>query len=168
MTKSIKLITGLIALFMCSLGHAQSLIPESVNSAGANFSQGNVSLSFTVGELAVLTFIDSDGNSIRGGFIAGTALSTIGIHEPDVSIIGVTVYPNPTPDILNIHISHSSIDQVYISLLDMLGREVYSGKYAAISHLISLNMASNPSGTYILTIRDINKRVLGIYKIIKK
>jgi hypothetical protein len=160
-----KIILALITVSVCQ---AQSLVPESVNSAGASLSQGNVSLSFTVGELAVLTFTDVDGNTISGGFIAGTTLSAIGIYEPDASIIGVTVYPNPTPDILNIHISQASIDQVYISLIDMLGREVYSGRYATLANVISMNMTSYAAGTYVLRISDKNKNILGLYKIIKK
>ena len=56
--------TMMILLFSSSFGYAQSISPQSINSSGTSMSQSNGSLSFTVGELVVLSQTDSDGNTL--------------------------------------------------------------------------------------------------------
>ena len=62
---------------------AQSVAPQSVNSSGAKMTQANGSLSFTVGELVVLTQTDSQGNSLGSGFTSSATLTTVSIQEID-------------------------------------------------------------------------------------
>lgn len=156
------------ALLMGTMSFAQSIAPQSVNSAGAKMTQANGSLSFTVGELVVLTQTDSQGNSLGGGFTAGATLTTVSIQESDAAVLDVKVFPNPTSDLLNIQINYSTLEQVFVTICDLQGKELYSGIYAAMSNTIGINTASYSSGVYILAIKDINNRTLGTYKIIKK
>ena len=150
------------------MSYAQSIAPQSVNSAGAKMTQANGSLSFTVGELVVLTQTDSQGNSLGGGFTAGATLTTVSIQESDAAVLDVKVFPNPSSDLLNIQINYSTLEQVIVSVCDLQGKELYSGVYAALSNTIGINTASYSSGVYILSIKDMNKAPLGTYKIIKK
>ena len=154
-------------MLLVSISYAQSIAPQSVNSGGTKMTQGNSSLSFTVGELVVLSQIDSDGNTLSGGFTAGATLTTMSIQETDAAVLDVKVFPNPTTELVNIQINFSTIDQVLVTITDLQGKEVYSGKYAGISNTIGINTASYPIGTYILSIKNINNQVLGTYKIIK-
>lgn len=156
------------ALLMGTMSFAQSIAPQSVNSAGTKMTQANGSLSFTVGELVVLTQTDSQGNSLGGGFTAGATLTTSVINEPDVAQLDVNVFPNPTSDLLNIQIKYSALEHVFVTICDLEGKELYSGIYAAMSNTIGINTASYSSGVYILSIKDMNKVPLGTYKIIKK
>jgi uncharacterized membrane protein YkgB len=75
-----------------------------MNSGGSKMIQANGSLSFTVGELVVLTQTDNQGNTIGSGFTAGATLSTISIQEPDANVLNVKVFPNPSADLVNIQI----------------------------------------------------------------
>ncbi len=156
------------ALLMGTMSFAQSIAPQSVNSAGAKMTQANGSLSFTVGELVVLTQTDSQGNSLGGGFTAGATLTTVSIQESDAAVLDVKVFPNPSSDLLNIQIKYSTLEQVFVTICDLQGKELYSGVYAALSNTIGINTASYSSGVYILAIKDIINRTLGTYKIIKK
>ena len=160
------LILGAI-LFGNTVIIAQSIAPQSVNSGGTKMTQANGSLSFTVGELVVLSQTDSEGNTLGGGFTAGATLTTVSIQETDAAVLDVKVYPNPTTELVNIQINHSTIDQVVVTITDLQGKEVYSGKYAGISNIIGINTASYATGNYLLTLKNLNNQVIGTYKIIK-
>ena len=157
----------LAAMLMGTMSYAQSIAPQSVNSGGTKMTQANGSLSFTVGELVVLSQTDSDGNTLGGGFTAGATLTTVSIEETDAAILDVKVYPNPTTELVNIQIKHSTLDQVVVTITDLQGKEVYSGKYAGISNIIGINAASYATGNYLLTLKNLNNQMLGTYKIIK-
>jgi hypothetical protein len=157
-----------LALLMVCVSQAQSIAPQSVNSGGAKMSQSNGSLSFTVGELVVLTQTDSEGNTLGGGFTAGATVTTVSIQEPNAEVLSIKVYPNPTTDLVNIQINHSNLEQVFISIFDLQGKEVYNGMYAGISNLIGVNTSTYTPGTYILFLKNKNNQVLGTYKIIKQ
>ncbi len=155
------------AMLIGTMSYAQLIAPQSVNSGGTKMTQANGSLSFTVGELVVLSQTDSQGNTLGSGFAAGATLTTVNVTETDASILDVKVYPNPTSDLVNIRINHSSIEQVVVSITDLQGKEVYNGKYAAISNVIGINTAAYATGTYMLTLKNLNNQLLGTYKIIK-
>jgi hypothetical protein len=164
-SKAIALLGATI--FMVTISYAQSIAPQSVNSSGTKMAQANGSLSFTVGELVVLSQTDSQGNTLGGGFTSGATLTTASIQETDTAVLDVSVFPNPTSDLVNIRINHSSIEQVVVSITDLQGKEVYSGKYAGISNTIGINTATYSLGTYVLSLKNKNNQVLGTYKIIK-
>ena len=166
-TKSSPWATLVTLMLIGTMSYAQSIAPQSVNSGGTKMTQANGSLSFTVGELVVLSQTDSDGNTLGGGFTAGATLTTVSIQETDAAVLDVKVYPNPTTELVNIQINHSTLDQVVVTMTDLQGKEVYSGKYAGISNIIGINTASYATGTYVLSLKNINNQVLGTYKIIK-
>jgi hypothetical protein len=156
-----------VAILMGTISYAQSIAPQSVNSGGAKMSQANGSLSFTVGELVVLSQKDSLGNTLGGGFTAGATLTTASIQEADATVLDVCVFPNPTSDLLNIRINHSTLEQVIVSITDLQGKEVYNGLYAFISNTIGINTNAYAPGTYVLSLKNNANQVLGSYKIIK-
>jgi len=156
-----------VAMLMGTMSYAQSIAPQSVNSSGTKMSQTNGSLSFTVGELVVLSQTDSQGNTLGGGFTAGATLTTVSIQETDASVLDLSVFPNPTSDLVNIRINHSRIEQVVISITDLQGKEVYNGRHAGVSNTIGINTSAYASGTYVLSLKNNNNQVLGTYKIIK-
>ena len=155
------------AILIGKMSYAQSIAPQSINSGGTKMTQANCSLSFTIGELVVLTQTDSQGNTIGGGFTSCATLTTVSLQETDATVLDVKVYPNPTNELVNIHINHSTLNQVVVTITDFQGKEVYSGKYAGISNTIGINTASFSTGTYMLNLKNLYNQVLGTYKIIK-
>jgi hypothetical protein len=90
-----------LTLFATALAaQGQSLTPAAVTSAATKMTQSNGSLSFTVGELVVLTQTDANGNTLGGGFTSGAASTTTvtAVSTPDAAQLMVNVYPNPTAD----------------------------------------------------------------------
>lgn len=156
-----------IVLLMGSISYSQSIAPQSVNNSGSTMSQSNGSLSFTVGELTVQSQTDSQGNTLGSGFTAGASLTTMSVQETNAAILDVKVYPNPTTELVNIQINHSTVDQVIVTVADLEGKEVYSGKYLGIANVIGINTSSYATGSYLLTLKNTSNQLLGTYKIIK-
>jgi transcriptional accessory protein Tex/SPT6 len=94
-------------------------------------------------------------------------LTTASIQETDTAVLHVKVYPNPTTELVNIQINHSTIDQIVLTITDLRGKEIYNGKYACISNVIGINTASYATGTYVISLKNLTNQVLGTYKIIK-
>ena len=147
--------------------YAQSIAPQSVNSGGTKMTQANGSLSFTVGELVVVTQIDSEGNSLGSGFTSGATISTATIQEPDAELLNVNVFPNPTTDLITVSIQDIKLSELIIEVSDLNGKIVSSGKYAGISNNIGINTSSWERGTYFLNLKDNQTQIIGTYKIIK-
>jgi len=159
-----------VALFIVTMSNAQSIAPQSVNSAGTKMTQANGSLSFTVGELVVLQQYDNNGNSLGAGFTNGATVSTtiLSVNEPNAEILQVDVFPNPTTDLVQIRIKESKLEEVQILISDIHGREIFQGNYKLMQQVIGINTAAYTSGTYLLSLRDSKNNLLGTYKIIKK
>ena len=157
-------------LLISFISFAQSIVPESVNSAGAKMTQSNGSLSFTVGELVVLQQYDANGNSLGNGFTNAATVSTtvLAIEEPNAAILQVDVFPNPTTDLVQIRIKESKLENLKISLTDISGKEIFQGQYRLMQQIIGINTATYPSGTYFLTLKDFQGNVLGTYKVVKQ
>jgi hypothetical protein len=153
-----------------TISFAQSIAPQSVNTAGAKMTQSNGSLSFTVGELVVLQQYDANGNSLGGGFTNAATVSTaiLAVEEPSSEILQVDVFPNPTSDLVQIRIKESKLENLKISMTDISGKEIFQGSYRLMQQIIGINTATYPSGTYFLTLKDFQGNVLGTYKVVKQ
>ena len=95
------------------------------------------------------------------GWEAYVDCSALGIEDMSDSY-GITVYPNPASDLLNISSQKDRIDSV--SLTDAAGRTVLTNKVSAENG--TLNIGHLPKGVYILKIQLDGKTVTK--KIIKK
>ena len=164
--KYFALLVTLFTIF--NLTHAQSIAPQSINPSGKSMSQANGSISFTVGDLVILSESDGEGNSLGNAFSAGASVSTVNIQQPDTYLLNVKVYPNPTAAFVHIDIKDASIDKVTIAVTDEKGSELYSGTYACISNSIGINTEAYPTGTYFLTLKNTQNDVLCVYKVIKQ
>lgn len=148
--------------------HSQSISPQSINSAGVKMSQTNGSLSFNLGEVVVLSASDLDSNSINSGFISGATITTEVLEVPNVDLLNVKVYPNPTTTMIFVDVMDTQLSQMVIEIIDMNGKVVSKGIYAGISNKIGINASSWENGNYILQLKDISGNRIGSYQIIKQ
>lgn len=161
--KKLTLITCLMSAAMAA--SAQSLERQVIGSAGSYVSSGNISLSYTVGEVATTTLTGSN------------LILTQGFQQPDQQLVGmdepgflgeIKVYPNPTSDIVNFEIKtdQSGLTLVLTDVLgqDMLNRAIVlnGGSYSG-----QVDMSSYAAGNYVLYLRDANGKVVTSYKIQK-
>lgn len=133
------------------------------------FDNGTISGNNTLG----LTFVSTDttgaitiefisnASIVSYGWKAVVDCAALGIEDISDSY-GVTVYPNPTSDVLNIISRQERIES--ISLMDITGKNILSTKIGSTKNM--LNIEHLPKGVYLLKIEIEGKEITK--KIIKK
>jgi Secretion system C-terminal sorting domain len=157
----------IIALAFSGYLFPQSISPDVVASAGDYFSNGTVSISWTLGEVATETI----GN--------GTNILTQGFQQPNyTSVIGavptylnpkfeVSLYPNPSTDYVKLTIKGNDDFELQVSLYDAIGRQLLTSKIAAGVTDKTIDMSSYHSGIYFVKISQTNGEGLKTIQVAK-
>lgn len=124
------------------------------NNPGPNFQSTHATGAITVE-------FKSDGSGVAYGWEATINCSSLGVEDVSDSF-GISVYPNPATDVLNISSQKTQI--LSASLTDVVGRKVLSTKIEAQNGQI--NVSHLPKGVYILTLKTKDQTITK--KIIKK
>ena len=91
---------------------------------------------------------------------------TVPLNINDLHSNEITVYPNPTTGILNIDSNNEvSIDNVSITIHDVLGKCVFTNTYNSLTHQ-SISISNQQAGIYFVTIQ--NQSRTSHFKVIKK
>ncbi len=149
---------------------AQSLSPQSINAAAVSFSQPNGKLSFTVGELVVLSSIDSDGNQLGGGFTNSAAISVVNttpLMVTEGTDVQVELFPNPTTDLLTLSIKSAKLDNFSIEIFDAQGKIMANDNYSSLAKNIGINTSNWSAGIYFLIMKEAKGTTLAHFKIVK-
>jgi hypothetical protein len=128
---------------------SQQISPEVIASAGDQFENGEVSLSWTLGEPVISTF-ESDYILTQGfhqDFYIITAVDDIKIDQ-----MSVEIFPNPTANFLNIKWKLQKQEKVNIQLLDMNGKVLIQNGFQTQSASMILNLQSYERSSYFLRI----------------
>ena len=152
------LITLILAL---CIGGIQA--QESVNSAGSDFSGNGGSVSFSIGQVFYETQVGSTG-SVAQGVQQAYEISTINdIGVPEI-VLAISVYPNPTTDILHLSVGNHNLSGLGLELFDVSGKLLF--KQSILEPMTSIDMGLFPTATYYLNIIDRNN-LIKTFKIIK-
>jgi hypothetical protein len=94
--------------------------------------------------------------------------SETGIKESKQSLNGISLYPNPSTDILNISFNSALQSKVSIAVVDVLGKQVYTENYTAQNgnNLHSITVSNLKSGFYFVRIQNENGQT--VERFIKK
>lgn len=160
------LTTFLVFMFVLSVS-GQEIKQQVVASAGGFDVSGDnsISLSWTLGELVIATVESSSGDIVlTQGFHQSKLVIDMIQKNPELGV-EVTVFPNPTSELVNINFSAPLVGETDIYLNSADGRLVYSGKVLPGDLLKQINIQQYTSGTYILRIQ--NGIRINIYKVIK-
>ena len=93
-----------------------------------------------------ITFASSGRKSAAGIAITGERYGEFTISEPSLS-----VYPNPTADVINLDYENI-LDDSELQIFDMTGRKVYSSIMSNDSAKKSISVGDLPNGIYQVTI----------------
>jgi len=167
MIKKTIILTSINMLLVLAV-NSQSLAPQSVNSGGAKVSNSNASLSFTVGELVVLSQTDAQGNTLGGGFTSGSSLTVLSSNNLDASILGVQVYPNPASHSINVQLNTTTTMELVVVVHNMQGQELHKENTVSNGALLTINTTNYPAGFYVLSLYNTQQQFLGSYKIVKQ
>ena len=160
-----RTITFLTALAFSGYLFSQSISPDVVAAAGDYFSNGTISISWTLGEVATETI----GN--------GTYTLTQGFQQPNYLITAVpkylnpkfevTLYPNPTTDNVKLTLKGNENFDLLVSLYDAIGRELLSSKVTAGTAEKDIDMTSYRAGIYFVKVAQTNGEGLKTIQVAK-
>lgn len=154
----------LILCLSCLLAKSQATIERDViATAGDDFVAPTFSLSWTLGEPVTETFINDD-IMLTQGFHQGEFKLTA-IREPLAEQFDITVFPNPTPDILNIRFNSEMNEIITVQLYSMTGEKILFEKTQDKN--IQLNLANLSNASYLLSLRKLDGALITTYVINK-
>ena len=147
-----RLITLLAAVLITAtvFVQAQTLTPQVLSTAGTSFVNGTNVLDWTLGEPATFT-LDNGTNLLTQGFHQNDLLITQ-VENLDNSF-GVTVFPNPTADFVQIQFDKATDNNV-IELFSVEGKLLLSETKNA-TNISQINMSNYANGTYLLKIKHL-------------
>ncbi len=141
----------IVLCFFSSLGFSQTgflTTPQVISTVGGNWIQNNYNLSFTVGEIAVVTHIEQ------------STILTQGFHQENYQVVNlselssnykVTVFPNPTQDHLNISFDLPN-NIATIRITDVKGKTLYIKPDILTDEDQKVDLVSLSQGVYWLEI----------------
>lgn len=156
------MLVGAIVFFALS-GQAQTLFPEVLSSAGETSKSGKISLSWTLGETAVLRWSTPSGGSVTEGFHQPQLLVSK-LENPVVAL--VSIVPNPVQSQLQLIIDQKEEKELTAILTDVQGRVLTKLTRLGIGKT-ELNLENYSSGVYFLSIQYTNGLPLQTFKVIK-
>jgi len=142
---------------------AQSSIitPQLISSSGGTVTQDNYNLCFSLGEIAIETFVQGESVLTQGFHQENYQISMIS-EVPENAIINI--YPNPAKDI--IYIDGNTEKTLGLKIKDMNGRELFSSLETSGLENQTIDLSHFSSGIYFLEIyfKTNNKQVYKIQK----
>jgi len=165
MKKTTLLVSGLLLSAGVSFG--QTLSPSVIASAGDVYSNGTVSLAWTLGELAVST-INSGSNLLTQGFHQPELNIPIGISQPKGQL-HVNAFPNPVSDNLVLEVNSSQADKFAVEITDVLGRVVKTSElsYGDGKTSQTIRMEGFAPGAYLVKVNTVTGQFSKTFKITK-
>lgn len=149
-------------------GFGQILSPTVISSAGGYLSNANVSVSFTVGEVAVTT-LQGTSLILTQGFQqpfeldVGTAVNNLPVNW------AVDAYPNPVSEYLNIRFSVAQEKDFILQITDLSGRKmiVKNLNRVAPGQVEQVDLTGFSPGLYLVKIISRDRNIVRMYKIQK-
>jgi len=140
-------------LLSTATSKAQSFLSPSVIASGGNhFSNSTFQLSYTIGEMALVS-TEAVGNSIlTQGFHQPDKFTIILVNDP-VNELNAIVFPNPFGDNVYLQLEGWKPERFVLDLFDATGRKVISGRtfqHTPGTQQIPIETSHLAAGTYLL------------------
>ena len=163
-------ISFLFLLSTLSLTAQVQLVNSVIASAGRFSTSGSITLSWTLGEMAVKTLAGTN-LMLNQGFQQPWELIIDGgtpIQEPELNW-SVKAFPNPVRDNLNVEFTLEKSERFSMEILDITGKKIYQREAETImpDQTIQLDFSSYKEGIYILRVVSEDQKTHKIYKIRK-
>ena len=167
MKRKILLFLLLLPGFSLIWGQVQ-LNPTVISSAGGYTETADISLAWTMGELAVSTLSTTD-IILTQGFQQPFLLDINAIDDPEFNW-SVNAYPNPVSEILNLRFNIDKTMDLQLELYDITGKKLVIKILPSImpGGRETLDFSGFRDGIYILKITSEKQKVRKIYKIQKQ
>ena len=158
------------AFFLClccicfNMLNAQNEIinsPVLISSAGGTFTQNNFNSCFSLGEIAIETFVQSNMIVTQGFHQENYQISSI---DEKLNEHEITLYPNPTQDVLYVNCNIS--ESVDLIIKNIKGSILFSSLETDGSEIQEIYLSQFSQGIYFLEV-GLNQNKKQVYKIQK-
>lgn len=137
---------------------------ESVLSSGGNSSGSSGNVSYSVGQIFYKTVNGTTAYLSQGVEQPFEIQVVLGSDNFNISL-ELSVYPNPTTDLIYLKVKESSFESLQYQLFDMNGRFIENSKIH--ENLTIIQIDNYPEAIYLLKVIDKGKEVK-TFKVIKK
>jgi hypothetical protein len=152
----------ILLLLATSIGYSQTISKQVIGTAGKTQTNSNLKISWTTGEPVVGLMTVNGRNQLANGYYPALNLQTLSIEDNSLEA-QIKVFPNPTSQ--SLYVSHPELNSFGIQIVDLNGKQVYSG---TISKEQPLDVSNYSQGMYLVTIENKETNKKNTYKIIKK
>lgn len=157
----------LIAIFFLIISinaFSQSISPELITTSGDNFKNSNVELDWSIGEIMIETYSNTE-NSLTQGFHQSKYDVTTSVDEISGIDFKIKIFPNPTSDLINLQIVGNINQNLTYELIDLQGKVLIKNSVNKTKKQI--NMSRFSQNMYLLKITTENGKQVSIFKIQK-
>ncbi len=167
MRKKGLLIPGLLLACQVILAQSVQLSPTVIASAGDYAEAGNISLSWTLGEVAVTTL--SQGDLVLTQGFQQSFMKDVGFAM-DPILWKIIAYPNPVNDELRIQFDVPESTDFLVEIQDVGGRLLGQEQYRQVSpgDVIPVEMTSYREGVYFFRISTNDRKQVRVISITKQ
>lgn len=161
----------LVVLIVCfsSTVCAQTISPSIISPSGNTDQSDEISLEWTIGELAVSTY-EMNGLMLTEGFhqpLLSVERLIVPENEPGDDLV-IKIAPNPVKYMLSIEIFDSLNRALELQLFDATGRLVENSQVDSFTQNLEFDMGHYVSGFYVLRVIDpASQTILDAYKVSK-
>lgn len=148
-------------LLITTYSYSQTISKQVIGTAGSTQTNSNLKVSWTAGE-PVVGLMTAGGNQLGNGYYPALNLQALSVEDNTMDV-QLRVYPNPTSQ--SLYVSHPELNSFGIQIVDLNGKQVYSG---TISKEQPLDVSNYSQGMYLVTIKNKVTNQKNTYKIIKK
>jgi len=150
-----------VAFLLLGLGglNAQETVPTTGGEATGSGGSSN----YTVGQVVYTTNSGSNGSVAQGVQQPYEISITSGINETAINL-EMSIYPNPTANILQLSVETEKLQGVSYQLYDLQGK-IIETKKVSVSNT-TINMEGLSRATYFLKVSN-NNKIVKTFKVIK-
>lgn len=141
-----------LALLLGTLS-AQTVSPSVISTAGGLATNAAGSLSYTVGEMAMIETFTGPANFLTQGFQQPWDLITA-VHDDPLQI-GLQVYPNPTDNYFYVRTDYDQGATFRLTLSNVFGQAVVQAthEHTGRTTIQSVYAGNLPAGLYLVTLQ---------------
>jgi hypothetical protein len=146
-----------------SIGQVNDL--RIIASAGNSFETANLSLDWTLGEMAV-DFYDQPGMGLSQGFHQ-PVYQLVAVKSIPVELGLIAVFPNPFSDELMIKMNFADVEKGEMELVDSKGTSIWKKQFEGNEVIEHYAASALPSGSYHLMVSLAHDALVQSYQLLK-
>lgn len=173
MRKPVLLLISLF--FFWGIASAQTVTAKVINTTGGSFTQGVISLDWSIGEMSIIEPMESVNNEavVTNGFLQPNNIVPSASGSFQWSPDELKILPNPTYNVVEVNFLTTHTGTISIQVYDNSGRNIITKKAISygIGNVEKIQLSTYPAGTYIFYVilkseyGAVKKK--GTYKILK-